>query len=44
MRKIILILIFSLLLGCISEENSIETPKEKTSIAWVYNIEEAYTI
>lgn len=41
MRKIILILIFSLLLGCISEENSIETTKEKTSIAWVYNIEEA---
>jgi thiol:disulfide interchange protein DsbD len=56
MRKIVLILIFSLLLGCIGEEDSIktpeptetpaitETPKEKTSITWVYDVEEAKEI
>jgi len=56
MRKIVLILIFSVLAGCISEEDSIktpeptetpavtETPKEKTSITWVYDVEQAKEI
>ncbi|MCK4247892.1 MAG: hypothetical protein KAX04_05075, partial [Methanomicrobia archaeon] len=56
MRKIVLILIFSVLLGCISEEDTIktpeptetpvitETPKEETSITWVYDVEQAKEI
>ncbi len=53
MRKIILLLMFSLLLGCISEEDTVKTPEptethviteapeEETSIAWIDDVEEA---
>jgi thioredoxin-related protein len=53
MRKIILLLMFSLLLGCISEEDAIKTPEptetpaiteapeEENSIVWIYDVEEA---
>ncbi len=56
MRKIILLLMFSLVLGYISEEDTIktsettetpaitETPKKETSIAWIDDVEQAKEI